>query len=261
MSELAQRLRNLGLRATGDQLDDLVALATKERWGPVQLLEHAVALDEKEHVQRSLDRRFTASHIGPFKPMADFDWAWPTKIDRDMVERALDVGFIPEARNIVLVAPQGLAKTMIAQNLAHQAILKGHSVLFITAAQLLLDLGSQETSRALDRRLKHYAKISLLVLDEVGYLAFDNRNADLLFQVVSRRYEKKSLVLTTNLAFVDWPTIFPSATCATALIDRVIHHADVIAIEGESYRLREAREHAAQRPTAAVTSSPKLKKK
>jgi DNA replication protein DnaC len=261
MSELAQRLRDLGLRATGDQLDDLVALATKERWGPVQLLEHAVGLDEREHVQRSLDRRFTASHIGRFKPMADFDWAWPTKIERDMVERALDVGFIAEARNIVLVAPQGLAKTMIAQNLAHQAILKGHSVLFITAAQLLLDLGSQETSRALDRRLKHYAKVSLLVLDEVGYLAFDNRNADLLFQVVSRRYEKKSLVLTTNLAFVDWPTIFPSATCATALIDRVIHHADVIAIEGESYRLREAREHAAQRPTAALPNSPKLKKK
>ncbi len=146
----------------------------------------------------------------------------PTKIEREMVERALTVGFIAEARNIVLVAPQGLAKTMIAQNLAHQAILKGYSVLFITAAQLLLDLGSQESSRTLDRRLKHYAKISLLVLDEVGYLAFDNRNADLLFQVVSRRYEKKSLVLTTNLAFVDWPTIFPSATCATALIDRVI---------------------------------------
>ncbi len=180
------------------------------------------------------------------------DWTWPTKIDRERVERALTVDFIAEARNIVLVAPQGLAKTMIAQNLAYQAILKGHSVLFITAAQLLLDLGSQESSRTLDRRLKHYAKISLLALNEVGYLAFDNRNADLLFQVVSRRYEKKSLVLTTNLAFVDWPTIFPSATCATALIDRVIHHADVIAIEGESYRLREARERAGQRPLSSV---------
>lgn len=261
MSELAQRLRDLGLRATGAELDDLVARATKERWSPVQLLEHVVDIDEKDHAKRSLDRRFTDSHIGRFKPMADFDWGWPTKIDRDMVVRALDVGFIAEARNIVLVAPQGLAKTMIAQNLAHQAILKGHSVLFITAAQLLLDLGAQESSRALDRRLKHYAKISLLVLDEVGYLAFDNRNADLLFQVVSRRYEKKSLVLTTNLAFVDWPTIFPSATCATALIDRVIHHADVIAIEGESYRLREARERAGQRPAAVVDGSSKLKKK
>jgi hypothetical protein len=114
MSDLAQRLCDLGLRATGAELDDLVARATKERWSPVQLLEHMVDLDERDHAKRSLDRRFTDSHIGRFKPMADFDWAWPTKIDRDMVERALDVGFIAEARNIVLVAPQGLAKTMIA---------------------------------------------------------------------------------------------------------------------------------------------------
>jgi len=260
MSDLARRLRDLGLRATGAELDDLVARATKERWSPVQLLEHVAEVDEKDHAKRSLDRRLTDSHIGRFKPMADFDWTWPTKIDHGMVERALDAGFIDDARNVVLVAPQGLAKTMIAQNIAHRAILKGRSVLFTSAAQLLLDLGSQESSRALDRRLRHYAKIGLLVLDEVGYLAFDNRNADLLFQVVSRRYEKKSLVLTTNLAFVDWPTIFPNATCATALIDRVIHHADVIAIEGESYRLREARERAAQR-SAAVDNSPKPKRK
>jgi DNA replication protein DnaC len=257
MSDLAQRLRDLGLRATGDQLADLIALATKERWSPAQLLEHVVDLDEKDRVKRSLERRFSDSRMGRFKPMADYDWNWPTKIDREAVERAVSGAFLVGSRNIVLAAAQGLGKTMIALNLANQAVLQGHSVLFITAAQLLLDLGSQESSRALDRRLKHYAKISLLVLDEVGYLAFDNRNADLLFQVVSRRYEKKSLVLTTNLAFRDWPTVFPNATCATALVDRVIHHADVITIEGESYRLREANEHAAAKPVA----TPKLKKK
>jgi DNA replication protein DnaC len=247
VSDLAQRLRDLGLRATSEGLDDLIAQATKERWSPAQLLERVVDIDEKDRVRRSLDRRFTDSHLGRFKPMTDFDWAWPTKIDRELVDRALGGDYLAERRNVVLAAAQGLGKTMIAQNLAHQAVLKGHSVLFVTAAQLLLDLGSQESSRALDRRLKHYAKVSLLVLDEVGYLAFDNRNADLLFQVVSRRYEKKSLVLTTNLAFSAWPTVFPNATCATALIDRVIHHADVIAIEGESYRLREATERAGRR--------------
>ena len=198
MSDLAQRLRDLGLRATSDGLDDLLAQATKERWSPAQLLERVVDIDEKDRVRRSLDRRFTDSHLGRFKPMTDFDWAWPTKIDRELVDRALGGDYLAERRNVVLAAAQGLGKTMIAQNLAHQAVLKGHSVLFVTAAQLLLDLGSQESSRALDRRLKHYAKVSLLVLDEVGYLAFDNRNADLLFQVVSRRYEKKSLVLTSN---------------------------------------------------------------
>jgi DNA replication protein DnaC len=262
MSDLAERLRGVGLPATGAQLDDLIALATRERWSPAQLLEHVVDLDEKDRTRRSLERRLSDSHLGRFKPMVDFDWTWPTKIDRELVERALAGDYLPDARNIVLVAPQGLGKSMIAQNLAHQAILKGRSVLFLTAAQLLLDLGSQESSRTLDRRLKHYAKVSLLVLDEVGYLAFDNRNADLLFQVVSRRYEKKSLVLTTNLAFSDWPTVFPSATCATALIDRVIHHADVIAIEGESYRLREAKEHAGRRPSMPRDDgAPKSKKK
>jgi DNA replication protein DnaC len=172
--------------------------------------------------------------------MADFDWSWPTKVDRDRIESVVRLDFLSEARNVVLVAPQGLGKTMIAQNIAHEAILAGHSVLVVTAAQLLLDLGAQDSARSLDRRLRHYAKQSLLVIDEVGYLAFDNRNADLLFQVVARRYERKSLVLTTNLPFRDWPTIFPNATCATALIDRVIHHADVVAIEGQSYRLRQA---------------------
>ena len=129
---------------------------------------------------------------------------------------------------------------MIAQNIAHEAILKGHSVLFLTAAQLLLDLGAQDSARGLDARFRHYSAASLVVVDEIGYLSYDNRNADLLFQVVSRRYEKKSLVLTTNLAFSAWPSIFPNATCATALIDRVIHHADILALEGDSFRRREA---------------------
>jgi DNA replication protein DnaC len=247
LNDVKLRLRALGLRTASEGLDDLIAHATKQRWGPVEILEYITQIEEKERSKRSLERRLSFSHIGRFKPMADFDWAWPSRIEREPVESALRLEFLKEHRNIVLVAPQGLGKSMIAQNIAHQAVLAGHSVLFTTAAQLLLDLGAQESSRALDRRLKHYAKASLLVIDEVGYLAFDNRNADLLFQVVSLRYEKKSLILTTNLLFRDWPTIFPNATCATALIDRVVHHADVIPIEGKSYRLREAEEASAAR--------------
>jgi DNA replication protein DnaC len=247
VNDLKLRLRALGLRTVSDKLDDLIAHATKERWGPVEILEYITQIEEQERSKKSLERRLSVSHIGRFKPMADFDWAWPSRIDREPVESALRLEFLKEHRNIVLVAPQGLGKSMIAQNIAYQAILAGHSVLFTTAAQLLLDLGAQESSRALDRRLKHYAKASLLVIDEVGYLAFDNRNADLLFHVVSLRYEKKSLILTTNLLFRDWPTIFPNATCATALIDRVVHHADVIPIEGKSYRLREAEQASSAR--------------
>lgn len=247
------RLTSLGLLGVADGLDDIISLATKKRWGPAQIFEHVADIEERERSRRSLERRLSRSHLGRFKPIADYDWNWPTKIDRSLVESAVGLHFLGAARNVVLVAPQGLGKTMVAQNIAHQAILAGHSVLFTTAAQMLLDLGGQESSRSLERRLRHYAKQSLLVLDEVGYLAFDNRNADLLFQVVSRRYERKSLVLTTNLAFKDWATIFPNATCATALIDRVIHHADVISIEGKSYRLREAE-------NAAATKEKKPKK-
>lgn len=116
----------------------------------------------------------------------------------------------------------------------------GHSVLLVTAAELLMDRGSQDSARGLDRRLRHYAQPALLVCDELGYLSYDNRNADLLFQVVSRRYRNKSILLTTNLPFSDWPSIFPNATCAIALIDRIIHHADIIPIEGDSFRRREA---------------------
>ena len=248
MSELVDRLRQLGLRATAAQLSDFVARATKDRSGAAQILEHVAEIEEQDRARRSLERRLSRSRLGRFKPMTDFDWAWPTKIDRDRIDAILRLDFLAEARNVVLVAPQGLGKTMIAQNIAHEAILAGHSVLVVTAAQLLLDLGAQDSARSLDRRLRHYAKQTLLVIDEVGYLAFDNRNADLLFQVIARRYERRSLVLTTNLPFRDWPTIFPNATCATALIDRVIHHADVISIEGQSYRLRQAEDRSRAKP-------------
>jgi DNA replication protein DnaC len=247
MNDFAARLRALGICVTASTLDDVVATATKKRWSVTQLFEYVVDLEEKDRARRGLERRMARSRLERFKPMADFDWNWPKKIDRDLVESAVRSDFIESARNVVLVAPQGLGKTMIAQNIAHQAVLSGHGVLFISAAQLLLDLAGQESARALDRRLKYFAKVGLLIIDEIGFLAFDNRNADLLFQVVSRRYEKKSLVLTTNLAFRHWPTIFPNATCATALIDRVVHHADVIAIEGESYRKREAEQSAKAR--------------
>ena len=240
MRDLKTLLRSLGLLLTADTLDDIVALATKKRWGPLELLEHVAEIEEQDRSRRGLERRTKRSRLERFKPIADFDWNWPSKIDRSLVESQLSLDFLEGARNVVLVAPGGLGKTTIAQNIAHRAILAGRTVLFLTAAQLLLDLAAQESARALERRLRYYANVGLLVLDEVGYLAFDNRNADLFFQVVSRRYEKKSIVMTTNLAFKDWHTIFPMATCATALVERVVHHADVVKIEGQSYRLRES---------------------
>ena len=241
-SDLADKLRAIGLNYTANNLADVLALATKKRMSPTQLLEHVAAIEEKERARKSLERRHTRSKLGRFKPIADFDWSWPDKIDRERIETALDLEFLHNSHNVVLVAPQGLGKTMVAKNIVHNAVLAGHGALFITAADMLLDLTAQESARALERRLKHYARVSLLCIDEVGYLSYDSRNADLLFRVVSMRYEHKSVVLTTNLAFKEWPSIFPGAACTTALIDRVVHHADVITIEGKSYRLREAKQ-------------------
>jgi len=239
--DLREQLRLLGLRHCAESLNDLLALATKSRWGVQQILEHVAHIELEDRARRSLERRLTRSKLGRLKAMADFDWAWPKRIDRPAVETALRLEFIEQAHNVVLVAPQGLGKTMIAQSIAHAAVLAGHSVLFTTAAQMLLDLGSQDSARGLDRRLRNYtSQTTLLVIDEIGYLSYDNRNADLLFQVVSRRYEKRSTVLTTNLAFSDWATIFPNAACTTALIDRLVHHSEIISIEGKSYRAREA---------------------
>jgi DNA replication protein DnaC len=249
---LADQLKSIGLHHIGATVDDLIALATKHRWTHAQLLERIGEMESQDRARKGLERRLRRSRIGRFKPMVDFDWTWPKRIDRPAVEAALKLDFFDAARNVVLVAPQGLGKTMIAKNIAHQAIVAGKTALFTTAAQMLLDLGARDSARALDRRLKQYSTVGLLCIDEIGYLSYDARNADLLFEVITRRYENRSLVLTTNLAFSDWPTIFPNATCAIALIDRAIHHADIIPIEGESYRRREAETAKKARKTKAA---------
>lgn len=237
---LSNHLRRLGLTRSADDLNDLLARAAKDRWTPVALLEALATTELEDRARRSLERRFKRARLGRFKPIADFEWDWPKTIDRPVVERVLRLDFLTHAENLVLVGAQGLGKTMIAKNTVHQAILQGHSALFTTAADLLLDLSGQETARGLDRRLRHYTRPHLLCIDEIGYLAYDAHAADLLFQIVTRRYEQKSIVLTTNLAFRDWHTIFPNASCAVGLIDRLTHHAALIKITGESYRLREA---------------------
>ena len=237
---LADGLRALGLRRTAAELADVLARATRHRWSPVQVLEELVRAEHQDRAQRSLERRLAQARLGTFKPMADFDWAWPKTVDRAAVERVLTLGFLDRAENVVLAAPSGLGKTMLAKNVAHQAVLQGASVRFVTAADLLLDLGGQETSRALERRLRAYVKPRLVVVDELKYLTYDNRAADLLFQVINRRYERGSLLVTTNLAFKEWNTIFPNTACVTALLDRLTHHAEIIPITGDSYRRREA---------------------
>jgi DNA replication protein DnaC len=211
--------------------------------------------EEQERARRSLERRLAEAHIGRFKPFSDFDWAWPKSCDRPAIEALMFLEFLKEPSNVVLVAPNGLGKTMIAQNVAHQAVTAGHSVLFTTAGRMLGDLAALDSDSALRRRLRHYARPRLLVIDEVGYLSYSNRHADLLFELVSRRYEHSSTLITTNRPFAEWHEVFPNAACVVSLVDRLIHHAEILRLDGESYRYKEAQERAAAR--AAKRRRPK----
>jgi DNA replication protein DnaC len=245
--DLQAMIKTLGLRSLETGLDDFLAKAHKQRWSPELVIEQLASLEIQERERRSLAWRLEASRLGGFKPIADFDWNWPSKIDRPIIERFISADFVQRAENVVLLAPQGLGKTMIAKNIVSAAVHRGHTALFVEAAQMLLDLSAQDSSRALERRLKYYTKPKLLCIDELGYLAYDQTAADLLFQVVSKRYEKKSIIVTTNLAFADWPGVFPGATSVVSLVDRLIHHAEIATIEGDSYRRREAEQQKSAR--------------
>jgi DNA replication protein DnaC len=254
VNDLIARLLKVGLQAVGRSLDDFVARATKNRLSPVQMLEEIARLEEIDSRRRGQESRLRRSRLGRFKPIADFDWNWPKKIERGLIERALTLDFIREGRNLALIGTNGLGKTMIARNIAHQAILAGYSVLSTTAAELIEDLRSC-SPETLRRRLARYTRPHLLCIDEVGYLSYDSYAADLLYKVVDRRYERpgakdlpsRSILITTNHAFRDWNTVFPNATSIATLLDKLTHHADVTLLEGESYRVRESQLEAAAR--------------
>jgi DNA replication protein DnaC len=203
--------------------------------------------EQTERKQRSLDRRLTNAQLGRFKSLNEFDWQWPDKIDQQAIHRLMQLDFLTTANNIILLGSNGVGKSTIAQNLAHTAVMQGHTVLFTRAANMLNDLAAQDGDNALRRRLKHYARPTLLLIDEVGYLSYSNRHADLLFEIINQRYEQRSTLITTNRPFGEWNEVFPNAACVVSLIDRLVHHSEIIAIEGESYRMKEAQEQAAKR--------------
>jgi DNA replication protein DnaC len=214
-----------------------------------------LAWEAAERGRRSLERRLRAAHIGRFKPLADFDWAWPKSIDRGAVEELMTLDFLKEASNVVLVGPNGVGKTMCACNLGYQAVLAGHTALFTTAGNLLGELAALDSDSALRRKLRQYAAPDLLVIDEVGYLSYSNRHADLLFELVSRRYQHKSTVVTTNRAFAEWGQVFPNAACVVSLVDRLMHRAEVVRIDGASYRAKEADERNVLRKAERATKA------
>jgi len=243
---LKANLERISLKAFANNLDDFIARACKAKWPPRKIIEEICNIESNERARISLEHRLRFSGIGRFKPIADFNWQWPRKIERPIIEQALSLDFIHEGRNLILIGGNGLGKTTIAQNIAHNAVMAGHSVLFRSAADLIQHLQC-DSPMLRKRRLQTYVRPCLLVIDELAYLSFDDNAADLLYEVVNRRYEKRSIVITTNRLFKDWNQVFPNATCIATLLDRLTHHADVSVIDGDSYRVHESQIEADKR--------------
>jgi len=212
------------LRARAKALKLYGLLAHWEEVAGSDWIEPLIRWEEQERARRSLERRLGNAHLGRFRPLADFDWDWPKRCDREAIEELMTLGFLKEAANAILVGPNGVGKSTIARNIAHQAVLAGHTVLCTSAGHMLNELAGADGDRALRHRLALYARPRLLVL-----------------------YQEKSTLITTNRPFAEWGEVFPNAACVVSLVDRLVHNAEIIPIEGESYRLKEAKERSEQR--------------
>lgn len=235
-SDVVDGLRGLGFRATDEALRALLEQCTKSRSSPVETCEKLVALERRERETKNLERRTRFATLGSFKTLDGFDWNHPREIDRALYEELHGLDFIERRENVLFRGQSGVGKTMLAQNLGQAALEKGYTVRFSTLASALADLLKQESLPAFERRLGRYVRPDLLILDELGYVPCDSRSADLLYAIISRRHERASTVITTNLAFKQWGTVFPGAACVAALVDRFAQHLSTVDIDADSWR-------------------------
>lgn len=242
-----QKLRAIGLRVSDAAVDALLRHAIQAKLSPTQVVELLAEVETRERESRNLLRRTKAATLGKFKPLDQFDWNHPRDIDRDLYEHKHDtLDFLIRGENILFRGQVGVGKTTLAKHFALRALAEGYSVRFCTLAAALADLMRQESIPALERRLKRYTTPDLLILDELGYLACEARAADILFHIISRRHEARSVVITTNLAYKHWSLVFPDAPCLSALIDRFAHHCHVFDIDADSWRDKERKDQHAK---------------
>jgi len=241
---LDEHLSYLKLVYIRENYESLAIKAAQKQWTHVNYLTELTLAEANLKQDRATKRRITTARFPQIKTLEQFNWSWPKKINRLQVKNLFRLKFIEQKSNVIFLGGVGLGKTHLATALGYQACLKGHTVLFCSAVDAMNNLAAAQSAGRLKQELRKYHKPALIILDELGYLPIDKTGADLLFQIISHRYEKGSLIITTNRVFKEWPEIFNNdSTLTAALLDRLLHHTETVVIEGKSYRMKDAIEN------------------
>ena len=238
--QLQGHLAQLKLSYVRENYEALANEAARKQWAPLDYLRRLIEGEALRQLDRTVQRRIAAARFPVRKTLDQFHWTWPKKINRAQVQNLFRLAFLDTHANVILMGGVGLGKTHLAIALGYAACQQRHSVLFVTAVEVVNTLLAAQAAHALPEALRRYLRPRLLVLDELGYLPIDKAGADLLFQVFSRRYERGSTIITTNQSYKNWLRIFNNdSTMTSAILDRVLHHAETLMIEGKSYRMKD----------------------
>jgi len=219
---------------------ELAQQAAQASWTHVDYLARLIDGQYQQRRQHTIERRIKAAHFPVLKTLQQFRWDWPKSINRLQVQNLFRLEFLAQKANVIFLGNVGLGKTHLATALGYAACLEGHSVLFANAIDVINQLTAAQKRGSLKSELNKYLRPQTLVLDEVGYLPIDQHGANHLFQVISQRYERGSIVLTTNKPFKQWASIFDNdSTITSAVLDRLLHHAETVVIEGTSFRMKD----------------------